>query len=51
MVSKSQETSGPVLFLVLTQEENSEMAEQKELYRAYLAMAVFCEKVLREGFS
>ena len=25
------------------------MAEQKDLYRAYLAMAVFCEKVLREA--
>lgn len=25
------------------------MTEQKELYRAYLAVAVFCEKVLRES--
>ena len=24
------------------------MAEQKEMYRPYLSMAIFCEKVLRE---
>jgi hypothetical protein len=43
----------PCLFLVIRVEENATMAEQKpeqtELYRPYLAMAIFCERVLREA--
>jgi len=49
MCPYSQEIIGPVLFLVLKQAENYDMAEQKEMYRPYLAMAIFCEKVLREA--
>jgi hypothetical protein len=40
------------LFLVLRTEENESMmdnpADQKQMFRAYLSVAVFCEKVLRE---
>jgi hypothetical protein len=45
---KSQESPDLVLFLVL-QDGSNHMAEQKDLYRAYLTTAVFCEKVLREA--
>jgi hypothetical protein len=48
---KSQLT--PFLFLAIRVEENAKMAEQQlqqqELYRPYLVMAIFCEKVLREA--
>src|SRR5438132_1043793 len=49
---KSQYIDGPVMFMVFKTEENSGMSEekpeQKQLYRAYLQMALFCEKILRE---
>jgi hypothetical protein len=49
---KSQIIEGPCLFLSLKAEDNlmadERSGEQKEIFRAHLAMAVFCEKVLRE---
>ena len=47
---KSQlETETPCLLLLFRSEENPQMPDQKDLYRAYLSLALFCEKVLTEA--
>ncbi len=48
MCAESQLDLG-TLVLIFTALENTAVPEQKELYRAYLQIAVFCEKVLHEA--
>ena len=43
------ETHAPPLFVLVFRKEKSSMPDQKNLFSAYLSVAVFCEKILMEN--